>query len=69
MTEELDWKTRAEKAQAEAAELQQTFDLRWKADMRAIQMWQEETGKELTWPDHADLCVWLLERLDKAEAL
>jgi len=33
--------------------------------MRAICRWQAETGKTLTWPDHADLCVWLLGKLDE----
>src|SRR5262249_52215733 len=43
----------------------QSFDLRWKADMRAIKRWQAAApGRELTWPDHADLCVWLLEQLE-----
>lgn len=38
------------------------FDVRWDADMRAIKRWQAaHPGKELTWPDHADLVVWLLE--------
>lgn len=41
--------------------LQLTFDFRWKADRRAIKRWQDATGKKLTWPDHADLVVWLLE--------
>lgn len=41
--------------------LQLTFDLRWKADQRAIKRWQDATGKKLTWPDHADLVVWILE--------
>lgn len=50
-------------AKAERDDLQATFDLRWEADMRAIKRWQAaEPGRELTWPDHADLCVWLLER-------
>lgn len=53
----------------ELGELQQTFDLRWKADQRAIKRWQAATGKGETWPDHADLCVWLLEHIDRAEAL
>lgn len=47
-------------------DLQATFDLRWKADMRAIKMWQAaHPGNELVWPDHADLVVWLLEQLEK----
>ena len=42
-----------------------SFDLRWKADMRAIERWQgAHPGKELVWPDHADLVVWLLEQLE-----
>lgn len=45
-------------------EHEQSFELRWEADMRAIQRWQDaHPGKERTWPDHADLCVWLLEKL------
>jgi hypothetical protein len=87
---------------------ERSFDLRWKADMRAIKRWQagdelpfntrkilEEIAhgswtvetikhaqelakealriadhpKELTWPDHADLVVWLLGELEKREAV
>lgn len=59
---------RAVAAEAEAEELQRTFDLRWKADMRAIKRWQDATGRTLTWPDHADAVVFLLEKLDAAEA-
>ena len=44
--------------------LQTSADLRWKADMRAIKKWQKATGKTLVWPDHADLCIWLMEQLD-----
>lgn len=56
----------------EASELltehEQSFELRWQADMRAIKRWQAaHPGKDLTWPDHADLVVWLLEQLDAAE--
>jgi hypothetical protein len=46
-------------------ELEAMFDVRWKADMRAIKRWQAATGKTLIWLDHADLCVWLLEQLDQ----
>ena len=52
---------------AERNDLQASADLRWKADMRAIKMWQEaHPGNDLVWPDHADLCVWLLEQLTKS---
>jgi len=48
-------------------EMEQSFDLRWKADMRAIKMWQEgHPERELTWPDHADMVVWLLTALDES---
>lgn len=47
--------------------MQKTFDLRWAADMRAIKRWQDATGKTDTWPDHADMVVWLLEQLEATE--
>lgn len=50
-----------ERLRVEVAEKQATFEIRWKSDRRATARWQEATGEELTWPDHADLCVWLLE--------
>lgn len=49
----------------ERDELLQSFDMRWKADMRAIKRWQDAGGDKNTWPDHADLCVWLLDEMDK----
>lgn len=59
-------------AEAERDELRATFDMRWKADQRAIARWQaaapEGEDRSKTWPDHADMVVWLLERLDEAEA-
>lgn len=51
-------------ARVHAAEMTAGFNLRWKADMRAIKRWQAATGRDLVWPDHADLVVWLLEQLD-----
>jgi len=51
--------------QQELVEREASFDLRWKASQRAIKRWQEaHPGNDLVWPDHADLCVWLLEQLD-----
>lgn len=44
-----------------------SFDIRWKADMRAIKRWQWATGRTTVWPDHADLCVWLMNQWDAAE--
>lgn len=46
-------------------EMQASFDLRWEADMRAIRRWQAaHPGRDLVWPDHADLVVWLMEQLE-----
>lgn len=53
----------------EAEEHDHSFELRWKADQRAIKRWHAAGGDELTWPDHADLVIWLLERLDKIEEI
>ena len=51
----------------ERDDLQTSFDLRWKADMRAIKAWQTaHPGNDLVWPDHVDLCLWLMEQLNKA---
>jgi len=57
-------------AEMETADLQATFDLRWKADMRAITRWQAEhpAKREHIWPDRTDLGVWLLGQLDICEA-
>jgi hypothetical protein len=48
--------------EAELSERDKSFELRQASDMRAIDMWQEAAGEELQWPNHADLCVWLMER-------
>lgn len=48
----------------ELEDYKRIFDLRWKASLRASKRWQKATGRALVFPDHADLCVWLLEQLD-----
>lgn len=55
--------------ESDIAEHKASFDLRWKADMRAIKRWQKATGRKLDWPDHADLCVWLMDTLTTQSAL
>ena len=51
-------------------ELEQLFDLRWAADMRAIKAWQiAHPDQPKTWPDHADLGTWCLSRIEKLEAV
>lgn len=65
-----DWCDQAKKARAQRDELQDSFDMRWKADMRAIKKWQAANqGNDLVWPDHVDLVVWLMAERDGANAL
>lgn len=55
---------------AEVEEHRHSFALRWQADMRAIKRWQAAgPGRELTWPDHADLVVWLLGEIDQRDGV
>lgn len=53
---------------ADNEQLNATFDLRHKADARAIKQWQEVTGRTMSMPDQADLCVFLMMALDMSEA-
>lgn len=62
--EVVDEQTDAEKL----AELEALFDLCHDADMRAIKQWQAATGRTRTWPDQTALVLWLLGKLDEAEA-
>ena len=49
-------------------EMDRIFDLRWECDRRAIKQWQEaHPGNDRTWPDQADLCVWLMMRVERLE--
>lgn len=53
----------------ENADFRQTFDFQWEANRRAIKLWQEAAPeRDLTWPDHAKMVVWLLERIAALEA-
>jgi hypothetical protein len=59
----------AREVMADAADelesFEQSFDLRWNADMRAIKRWRAAgTRRELTMPDHVDLVMWLMEQLE-----
>ena len=56
------------RVEQELIEREHSFDLRWNADMRAIKLWQKATGRTEVWPDHADLCVWLMEKLDRVKS-
>jgi hypothetical protein len=48
----------------ELKEYEQSFELYRAASLRGIKMWQEVTGRDLVWPDQADLIVWLLGVLE-----
>lgn len=54
-------------AEAELKRLRASFELRHRADMRAIKRWQKATGRTKIWPDHADLLVWLMEKNRRLE--
>lgn len=52
---------------AERDELQTSSDLRWNADQRARDRWKAaHPGQPQKWPDHTDLCVWLMAELETA---
>jgi uncharacterized coiled-coil DUF342 family protein len=55
-------------AAARIAELEAVFETKWDAEQRAIKAWQEKTGKDMTWPDHAKMVEWLLDELEAARA-
>lgn len=48
-------------------EYEHSFDLQYDASMRGIKMWQEATGRDMVWPDKAELTAWLIEKLDEKE--
>ncbi len=59
---------RLKAAESERDELQASFEIRQAADKRATQLWHDAGGDELTWPDHTDLCVWLMVQNDELRA-
>lgn len=62
-------KGRAQRAENNSTELQHYFEMRWKADRRAIALWrQADPTRELVMPDHADLCLWLLDNIEGSHA-
>lgn len=53
----------------ELIDLRALFDLRWKADQRAVKRWKAaHPERQLVWPDHADMVVWLIEQADENAA-
>lgn len=67
-----DWDAAADRIEAlvaENAEYEEVFDMQWKAGMRAVERWREaHPGNDLVLPDTADLCLWLLARVERLEA-
>lgn len=54
---------------AEVSELNELFDARWSADMRAIECWRKlNPGNDLVLPDHVNLCLWLMEERTRLRA-
>ena len=46
----------------EAVEVGRLLDVMWEADMRAIKIWQDETGNSLVWPDRSKHTEWMIRR-------
>jgi hypothetical protein len=51
-----------EKVLARNDDLEAIFQLQWTRMGEATKLWQEETGRDDTWPDLGDLLEWLMER-------
>ena len=50
---------------AQCDEMEQLFDLQHKADRRAVVRWRAANpGKDMVFPDRADLVVWLMGQLE-----
>jgi hypothetical protein len=67
-TEIAGYKDRIKELETDNKDYSDSFQIRWDADMRAIKMYQKahpETNG--AWPDHADMCVWLMEQLAAAQ--
>lgn len=54
-----------ERQRTDIKEREQAFEIHWNATRTATKLWQEQhPGQEGTWPDHANLCVWLMGQLE-----
>ena len=59
----------ADALRAEVEEMNELFQAQWEADMRAVKLWQDATGKEFTLPDRTNHVVWLLNRIEFDEKI
>lgn len=53
--------------ETELCHMKSLFDLAQKAQIRAMNMWREETGLDHVWPDHSELVKWLLDKISRLE--
>jgi hypothetical protein len=53
---------------AEVAEHETRFERMYAANMRGIKAWQEATGRDMVWPDHAKLVEWLCSEVAELRA-
>jgi hypothetical protein len=68
LTENLRLHRQNQTLKQELREMEASFNLRWKADMRATERWRKAgPDRDLTLPDHADLVCWLMSRLAATE--
>ena len=60
-------KQELQKGMEELQGLRATFDVRWKAQLRAVDLWEKESRQKLMWPKQEDLCLWLLKKMEAGE--
>ena len=48
----------------EYIEMMETFNLQWKADQRAVKLWQDAHNRPHTLPDRTNMVSWLMKELD-----
>lgn len=60
-------KQELQKGMEELQGLRATFNVRWQAQLRAVDFWEKETGQKLMWPKQEDLCLWLLKKKEAAK--
>lgn len=60
---------RIEELETEVAEIQSVWDLTWKADQKAIEIWRTSHPRDETvFPDRSKMTEWMLERITALKA-
>lgn len=58
-----------EELQEKLVEYEAIFDMMWKANMKAIQLWKKHhPGTDLVWPDMTKMMDWYVGQLTEPEA-